>query len=126
MITPTPLLDSDGNDVVITAGTDFEIVFTLTENGETFDISNSVITSSIRQEGRSENILEDHSVAITTGASGIATMTLLDTETVLLGKPKVNEYLETIKHISDVKVVEQTNNVVNCGPYSFLVRRPIT
>ncbi len=120
MVTATKL----GETVV--AGNDYALVFTLTKDGATYDITGATVTCSIRAVGRKEDNIADHSVSITTAASGIATLTLLDTETATLSQPRADEMTNAILHIGDVKVEESGGNFLHCGPFSFEVRRGIT
>ena len=130
MVTLQKILDSAGKSAVITAGNDFAVTVTLTQNGgETYDLSvggTAVVTCSIRAEGEREDRIADHAVTVTTAASGIVTLTLLDTETIDLAVPSKKETQETKLHIGDFKVVENGGNILNCGPFSFPVRRAIT
>jgi len=126
-VVPKKLLDSNNDDVVIVAGTDFDIVFTLTKNGgSTLDVTGGTVTCSIRAEGRNSNVISDHAVAITTAASGIVTLSILDTESSALISPSLGSPLDTVLHLADVKLLEADLNIRNFGPFSFGVRRPIT
>ncbi len=123
MTTPTKLGET------IVAGNDYAITVTLTKDGATYDLSvggTAVVTCSIRAEGATKDAIAEHDVTVTTAASGIVTLTLLDTETADLEVPSKKDTLETKLHIGDFKVVENGGDVLHCGPFSFPVRRAIT
>ena len=130
MVTPTKILDAAGNTAVITAGNDFAVTVTLTQNGgSTYDLSvggTAVVTCSIRAEGANVDAIADHVVTVTTAASGIVTLTLTDTETADLQVPSKKATDSTKLHLGDFKVVENGGNILHCGPFSFPVRRAIT
>jgi len=113
----------------IVAGNDYAIVMTLTKDGATYDLSvggEATVTCSIREDGGAIDNIADHSVAVTTAASGIVTLTLLDTETAKLAVPNDRNTNSTKLHVGDVKVVESGGNILHCGPFSFHVRKAIT
>ncbi len=112
---------------VIVAGDDYIIVFTLTKDGNTYDITGSTITCSLYPVIRVHSPMNDHAVVITTAVSGIATMTLLDTETLaLLVTDSDPSPIQVYEFIGDVKVVEPTGDVVHSNPFSVEVRYPAT
>ena len=119
-ITPTALGET------IVAGNDYAFTITLTKDGSTYNVTSATVTCSIKEEGGSSDLIADHAVTLTTPASGIVTLTLLDTETILLAQPDATDSLRSITHLADIKVVESGGAIVHCGPFSFPVRRAIT
>lgn len=126
VVVPVKLLDSNNNEVIIVAGNDVALIVTLQKELDTFDITNSTVTCSIRSENSPDYEIENHAVVLTTPSSGIVTLTLLDTDTLNLKVPSKRDMIKTIKHYGDFKVIESNGDVTNCGPFSFLVRRKIT
>ena len=90
---------------IITAGDDYSLVFTLTKDGATYDITGATITCTIREVGGTTDLITAHTVAITTALTGIATMTLLDTETALFVQPSAAGHLQTVQHIAHLRPV---------------------
>jgi len=113
---------------IITCGVDYAIEVTLTKDGATFDVSAATsVVFSIMQMGKTTKLIEDRAMTMSpTPASGVVTITLTDVDTALFVPPTEGAHLATIEHICDVKVVESTGAVVNCGPFTFDVRRPVT
>lgn len=126
VVVPVKLLDSNNDEVIIVAGNDVALVVTLQKEFGTFNLTNSTVTCSIRSEDSPNYEIENHAVTLTTAASGIVTLTLLDTDTLALKVPSKRDMIKTIKHYGDFKVVENSGDITNCGPFSFLVRRKIT
>ena len=111
---------------IITAGNDYNFTLTLTKDGAVFDVTGSTITCSIREVGGTTDLIADHAVQLSTPASGIVNLILLDTETAVLTVPSAAGHLQTVQHIADVKVVESGGAIIHCGPFTFDVRRAIT
>ncbi len=110
----------------IVAGNDYLFTITVTLDGATFDITGATLTCSIKAEDETTDLIADHAMTITTAASGIATLTLTDAETLTLRQPNPGDHKATITHFADVKVVQSGGNISHHGPFAFLVRRAIT
>ena len=111
---------------IVTAGDDYNLEITLTKDGAVYDVTDAVITASIRAVGGTVDLIADHTVIMTTPIDGIINLILTDIETLLLDQPSASGHLQTIQHISDVKVVESGGGVLHCGPFTFDVRRALT
>lgn len=116
-VTPTDLGE------VVTAGDEYVITITLSKDGVAPDVTGGTVTASIFYGDR--EILADVSLALTTPASGIVTLTLTEAQTAQLATPPAHRPLETRKHLADVKAVV-SGVTTHYGPFKMLVRRALT
>ena len=125
---PPSLTITDISDIVV-AGNDYATVNTLTVDGATWNLTGATVTCSIYDERDMANaLISGLSVALTTAASGIVTLTLTDNGasngTDLLHVS--NDATELIPHIADFKVVEADTTVTNTDPWRLFVRKALT
>lgn len=125
MVSFTPIVDANGDRVVVVQGQDFDYTPTLTKDGGTYNLTNHVVTASVRPLGSKTDSFTDHSVTLTTPSSGIVTLTVLDTESAKFEVPNKRDVQKTITHVGEFKVVESGGLVYFTGPFSFEVRAQI-
>ncbi len=128
MVSFTKILDANGNPVVVVQGQDFDYAPTLTKDGGTYDLTvggNATVTCSVRPLGSKTDSFTDHSVVLTTAASGIVTLSVLAAESALFEVPPKKDTQKTITHVGEFKVVEGGGLVYFTGPFSFEVRGAI-
>ena len=125
MVSFTKILDADGDPVVVVAGQDFDYAPTLQKDGGTYNLTGHVVTCSVRPLGSKTDSFTDHAVVLTTPASGIVTISMLDTETEKFEVPAAKDVQKTITHVGEFKVVESGGLIRYTGPFSFEVRAPI-
>ena len=93
-----------------TIGDDWVFTLTLTRGGSAVNVTGATVTTSIWRMADDTEVLPDQSVALTTAASGIVTLTLADT---------VTEGLKEGTYKGDVKVVYSDLTEEHFGPYFF-------
>ncbi len=125
MVSFTPIVDAEGNRVVVVQGQDFDYAPTLTKDGSTYNLTGHLVTASVRPLGSKTDSFTDHDVTLTTPASGIVTLSVLNTESALFEVPRPKDLQKTITHVGEFKVVESGGLVYFNGPFSFEVRAPI-
>ena len=111
---------------VLAAGDNYDFNLTLTKDGATYDLTGFTITADIYAVGVDAAILTGLTVTIVTASTGITKLTLSKANSALLSQPAENDFIGTVEHIADIKVVESGTVEVHCGPFSFPVRRKIT
>ena len=125
MVSFTPIVDANGEPVVVVQGQDFDYAPTLTKDGGTYDLTNHAVTASVRPLGSKTDSSTDHAVTLTTPSSGIVTLSVLAAESALFEVPFKKDLQKTILHVGEFKVVEQGGLVYFTGPFSFPVRAAI-
>ena len=125
MVSFTPIVDANGDRVAVVQGQDFDYAPTLTKDGSTYDLTGHVVTASVRPLGSKTDSFTNHAVALTTPASGIVTLSVLDTESSKFEVPPKKDLQKTITHVGEFKVVESGGLVYFTGPFSFEVRAAI-
>lgn len=112
------VLVNDGEP--LTAANDWVFTITLQRDGAGVDVTSATVTSSLWlwTPSKKVEVIADHAVVLTTAASGIVTLTILDSENAGL--------MEGI-YRGDVKVVYSGGAVEHFGEYFELkVRRGLT
>lgn len=104
------------NGAPVTVGDHVTIIFTLTTDGAATNITSATITSSLKCKGR--EVMADHTVAITTAASGICTLSIIPGDWPTSAPEGEYE--------CDVKAVLSGPITRHFGPYLLNVRRAIT
>lgn len=83
--------DANGNRLVVPNRGPLDLATTIKQDGAAVNLTGETVTATVRAERDPDTVidasLEDHAVAITTPASGLATLSLTDAEKQLLAVP---------------------------------------
>ncbi len=111
----------------VTQGDNVVFPFALEQPKDTiYDPSGFTITGTIREAGKTTELVADVGCAIVSGAAGTITMTLTKAQSASLTAPLSGDPYELVEHVGDILVVESASVEYHFGPFSFKVRRKIT
>ena len=110
----------------VIAGDDYEVIATITSNGNVFDLTGYTVTCSVYDErDHANSLITGHAVTLTTPAVGLVTVTFLAAESVLL-HPHPLSLDTSLPHIADFKCVSGGGAIVHSDPWRVMVRRKAT
>jgi hypothetical protein len=112
---------------VVTQGDNVVFPFALEQPENTiYDPTGFTITATIREAGKTAELVADVSCAIVSGAAGTITLTLTKAQSAALSASVSGDPLVLTEHVGDILVVESATVEYHFGPFSFNVRRKIT
>ncbi len=112
---------------IVTQGDNIVFPFALEQpEGTIYDPSGFTITGTIREAGKTTELVADVICAIVSGVAGTITMTLTKAQSAALTASVSGDPYELVEHVGDILVVESATVEYHFGPFSFKVRRKIT